>query len=89
MTRSPLNPILSAKDVPYDASLVFNAGVGKWQGEYVMLFRNDHGSTEEEFRAARAAGGWRHWSTDLGIALRRDGVHWTVGPKPAWSMRDD
>ena len=89
MTRSPLNPILSAKDVPYDASLVFNAGVCKWQGEYVMLFRNDHGTTEAEFRAARAAGGWKGFSTDLGIARSRDGVHWTVGPKPAWSVRDD
>ena len=74
MTRSPLNPILSAKDVPYDASLVFNAGVCKWQGEYVMLFRNDHGTTEAEFRAARAAGGWKGFSTDLGIARSRDGV---------------
>ena len=24
-TRSPFNPILSAKDIPYDATLVFNA----------------------------------------------------------------
>ena len=56
MKRHPLNPILSAKDVPYDASLVFNAGVCKWQGEYVMLFRNDHGVKEDEFRAARAKG---------------------------------
>ena len=89
MTRSPLNPILSAKDVPYEASLVFNAGVCKWQGEYVMLFRNDHGVKEAEFRAARAQGGWTHFTTDLGIARSRDGVHWTVGPKPAWSIRDD
>ena len=89
MTRSPLNPILSAKDVPYDASLVFNAGVCKWQGEYVMLFRNDHGTTEAEFREARAKGGWKGFSTDLGIARSRDGVHWTVGPEPAWSVRDD
>ena len=29
------------------------------------------------------------FSTDLGIARSRDGVHWTVGPKPAWSVRDD
>ena len=43
MTRSPNNPILSAKDIPYPASLVFNAGVCKWQGRYVRLFRNDHG----------------------------------------------
>ena len=89
MKRHELNPILSAKDVPYDASLVFNAGVCKWQGEYVMLFRNDHGVKEAEFRAARAAGGWRHFSTNLGLARSRDGVRWTVAPKPVFAMRDD
>ena len=35
------NPILSAKDVPYHATLVYNAGVTKYQGKYVMVFRND------------------------------------------------
>ena len=89
MKRSLLNPILSAKDVPYEASLVFNAGVCKWQGEYVMLFRNDHGPTEESFRAARAAGGWQSFSTNLGIARSPDGIHWTVGPKPVWAVSDD
>ena len=74
MKRSLLNPILSAKDVPYEASLVFNAGVCKWQGEYVMLFRNDHGPTEESFRAARAAGAWQSFSTNLGIARSPDGM---------------
>ena len=68
--RHSLNPVLSAKDVPYDASLVFNAGVAKWQGRYVMLFRNDYGQTEQSWRAIHAVrrsesdlysweGGWR------------------------------
>ena len=34
------NPILSARDVPYTAALIFNAGVAKYQGKYVMVFRN-------------------------------------------------
>ena len=89
MKRCDLNPILSAKDVPYDASLVFNAGVCKWQGEYVMLFRNDYGIKEAEFRAVRARGEWPHFSTNLGLARSRDGVHWTVAPKPVFAMRDD
>ena len=90
MKRCPLNPVLSAKDVPFDASLVFNAGVCKWQGEYVMLFRNDYGTKEEDWRAAVASGAPNPgFSTNLGIARSRDGVHWTVGPKPVLAMRDD
>ena len=88
IARHPDNPILSAKDVPYDATLVFNAGVCKWQGRYVMLFRNDHGVTEAEYKAVRARGGVPAISTNIGIATSEDGVHWEVGPKPVLQMRD-
>ena len=87
--RHPLNPILSARDISYDASLVFNAGVAKWQGEYVMLFRNDYGRTEDSWREIHATGQWPHLATNIGIARSRDGVHWTAGPKPVFQMRDD
>ncbi len=89
MTRHPLNPILSAKDIPFEASLVFNAGVCKWQGEYVMLFRNDHGSSEADWLAARDGGRYPGFSTNIGIARSRDGVHWTPGPEPVLEMHDD
>ena len=89
MKRCDLNPILSAKDIPYEATLIFNAGVCKWQGKYVMLFRNDHGFTEASFRAALAAGTWPKVSTNLGVATSDDGIHWTPAPEPAWSIRDD
>ncbi|MBP5543804.1 MAG: glycoside hydrolase family 130 protein [Kiritimatiellae bacterium] len=87
--RHSSNPILSARDIPYDASLIFNAGVAKWQGEYVMLFRNDYGQTEESWRKTQASGQWPHLATNIGIARSRDGVHWTAGPKPVFQMRDD
>lgn len=35
--RHPANPVLSCKDVPYPATLIFNAGVVKYQGRYVIL----------------------------------------------------
>ena len=90
MKRCSLNPVLSAKSIPFDASLVFNAGVCKWQGEYVMLFRNDYGTKEEDWRAAVASGAPNPgFATNLGIARSRDGVHWAVGPKPVLAMRDD
>ena len=62
--RHPANPILSAKDVPYPAALVFNAGVTKRQGKYVMVFRNDYGSLEEH----------RLEGTNLGLAFSDDGI---------------
>ena len=83
MTRHPLNPILSAADLPYDASLVFNAGVCKWQGRYVMLFRNDHGWTEDAWRRAVAAGEAPAFSTNIGLATSDDGVHWAPAPRPS------
>ncbi|MBQ7721724.1 MAG: glycosidase, partial [Kiritimatiellae bacterium] len=90
MKRCELNPILSAKDIPYPASLIFNAGVCKWQGKYVMLFRNDYGSTEADWRSAAAEGRpLPGFSTNLGIATSDDGIRWTPGPKPVWAVRDD
>jgi len=67
--RHEANPVLSAKDVPYDAGLVFNAGVTKYQGRYVMVFRNDLADL-----AARRLKGTIH----LGIAFSRDGIRWEV-----------
>ena len=29
--------------MPFPATLIFNAGVAKWQGRYIMTFRNDYG----------------------------------------------
>jgi beta-1,4-mannooligosaccharide/beta-1,4-mannosyl-N-acetylglucosamine phosphorylase len=39
--RHPANPILSAADIPYPATLVSKPGVAYIQGRYVMVFRND------------------------------------------------
>ena len=41
------NPVLSAGDINYPASLIFNAGVCKFQGKYIMLFRDDVGYSKE------------------------------------------
>ncbi|MBC8062863.1 MAG: glycoside hydrolase family 130 protein [Clostridiaceae bacterium] len=72
------NPILSAKDIPYEADLIFNAGVVKYQGKYVMIFRNDYGYIE----------GSRFKGTNLGLAFSDDGVSWRVQDKPFFSMED-
>ena len=70
------NPILSDKDIPYPANLIFNAGVAKFNGRYVMVFRNDYGYED----------GKGFEGTNLGLALSDDGVKWNVQDKPFFSM---
>ena len=66
------SPVLTRKDVPYNSCLVFNAGVIKHNGKYVMMFRNDYG----DFDARKLEG------TNIGIATSDDGVEWEVSPLP-------
>lgn len=78
------NPVLSKTDVPYSAELIFNAGVTKFQGQYVMVFRNDYGFNEALFRAGQTA-----HKTNIGIAYSDDGIKWNVSPKPCFELNDD
>lgn len=86
--RHDTNPILSAKDIPFDASLIFNAGVCKFNGKYIMAFRNDYGSTEEEWKKATHPY-YPKLSTNIGIAFSDDGINWEVGEKPIFELHDD
>ena len=61
-------PVLTKDDVPYDATLVFNAGVCRLDGKYIMVFRNDYG----DFNGSKFAG------TNLGLAFSDDGIGWEV-----------
>lgn len=65
-------PILTRDDVPYHATLVFNAGVTKYNGKYVMVFRNDYGTWGDPHIAGN----------NLGFATSDDGIKWTVADKP-------
>ena len=80
VARHPANPVLSADRVPYPATLIFNAGVTKWRGKYVMVFRNDYGGTP---------GTARFEGTNIGVALSDDGIRWQVRPEPWIEWRDD
>lgn len=75
--RSSANPILAAKDIPYSANLIFNAGVIKLGEKYGMVFRNDYG-----YENGRFAG------TNLGVAESDDGIHWTARPEPMVHAED-
>jgi len=60
------NPILTRDDVPYRVETVHNAGVVKFEGRYIMLFRS-HLSTGRSI---------------LGLAESDDGFNFRVRPKP-------
>lgn len=75
--RYPGNPVVKPEDVPFDCSLAFNAGVCKYQGKYVMVFRNDwfERAKLEDFQAGKKA-------TNIGIAFSDDGINWDIKDKP-------
>lgn len=76
------NPILAPKHVPYGPALVFNAGVTKFRGKYVMVFRNDYGDVDKQTVFA-------HSTTNLGVAFSDDGIKWDVKPVPCWTWNDE
>lgn len=82
MKRHEANPILTVKDVPYEPALVFNAGVTKYEGKYVMVFRNDYGNMQEQTLLPSS-------TTNLGLAYSNDGVRWEVSPFPCWHWSDE
>jgi beta-1,4-mannooligosaccharide/beta-1,4-mannosyl-N-acetylglucosamine phosphorylase len=72
--RYPLNPIFTSENVPYPSVIAYNAGVIKYQGQYVMIFRNDYNWNEEEQKAI---------GFQIGVAYSEDGIsNWRVHPKP-------
>ncbi len=77
-------PILTKDNIPYDASLVFNAGVAKYNGKYVMIFRNDYGVNKERFES-----GERGLKTSIGLAVSDNGIdNWAVSSKPLIDSAD-
>src|SRR5210317_333282 len=78
--RHAANPVLSASDITYPSTLIFNAGVAKWQGKYVMAFRNDYGG---------APGSGHFEGTNIGVAFSDDGVSWQPRSEPWIEWKDD
>jgi beta-1,4-mannooligosaccharide/beta-1,4-mannosyl-N-acetylglucosamine phosphorylase len=82
ISRSAFNPVMSAEKVPYNATLTFNAAVCKFQGKYIMLFRNDYNFTAKDFQN----GGGVPLKTNIGLAFSDDGINWDVQKKPCFPM---
>ena len=72
-------PILTKNDIPYEAELIFNAGVEKVNGKYVMAFRNDYGTDSENYLKNKIF----FKGTSVGIAFSDDGItNWKVMETP-------
>ena len=85
--RYPGNPVLTKDDIPFDATLIFNAGVTKYQGRYVMVFRNDYGLKDaEDFKKVFDTNAEQPFKTNIGIAFSDDGLNWSVRPKPCFDL---
>lgn len=69
------NPVVHAGMVPYEAVCTYNAGITRYNGKYVMVFRNDHVRNKENFMTIPA-------KINLGLAFSDDGFNWEVAPKP-------
>ncbi|HEY9075988.1 MAG TPA: glycoside hydrolase family 130 protein [Anaerolineaceae bacterium] len=77
INRHPTNPVLTPQQVPYPSTLVFNPGVMRYQGKYIMAFRNDCGTQAHPDE-----------HTNIGLAESDDGIHWSVHPQPVFTLQD-
>ncbi|MBE6689520.1 MAG: glycosidase [Ruminococcaceae bacterium] len=81
-------PLLTRHDIPYESSLVFNAGVVKYHGQYVMVFRNDYGPVNQQEYEEKRTKPVPMFDTHLGIAFSDDGINWKVNEKPFMHQDD-
>ena len=78
-------PIMVPADLPYPCSLVFNAGVIRHRGEYVMIFRNDYGTDQQKYETENR----KFAGTSIGIARSKNGIDgWVFDPKPLFDSAD-
>ncbi len=78
-------PILTKDDIPYPATLVFNAGVEKINGKYIMVFRDDYGTDKDSFESDKQ----RKLYTSVGVAVSDNGIdNWHVMPKSIVDSKD-
>ena len=78
-------PVVTAADLPYPCSLVFNAGVIKYRGEYVMVFRNDYGTDQTAYETENK----KFAGTSVGVARSKNGIDgWVFDPVPLMDSND-
>jgi len=84
--RYASNPILSAKDWPYPAHTVFNAGATRLKdGTTLLLCRVEDRRGHSHLTAARSKNGIDRWVIDEQPTLRADPEH---HPEELWGIED-
>jgi predicted GH43/DUF377 family glycosyl hydrolase len=85
LTRSSGNPILTATDLPYGASSIFNPGAAQIGDETLLLARVEGLTGLSHLAVARSADGVSGWRFDLEHDLVPDPNHF---PEDAWGLED-
>lgn len=78
--RKTEKPVLTKDDIPYEASLIFNAGVAKYNGKLwcsVMI-------TDLQKKTYPKV----HFKTSLGFAESDDGINWKVKEKTIFDNKN-
>lgn len=79
------NPILTARDWPYPANTVFNAGATIFEGETLLLVRVEDLRGISHLTAARSKDGKTNWQIDPEPTLTPDPENY---PEEIWGIED-
>ncbi len=79
------NPILTARDIPYPANSVFNAGVAEINGETLLLLRVEDRRGHSHLTVARSRDGFTDWRVDRSPTLPADPE---AHPEELWGIED-
>src|SRR5262249_50419664 len=83
--RHPANPILTARDWPYPAHTVFNAGACQVGEETVLLVRVEDRRGHSHLTVARSYDGLSKWHVDPKPSFAPDPLN---HPEEAWGVED-
>jgi predicted GH43/DUF377 family glycosyl hydrolase len=79
------NPILTARDWPYPAHTVFNAGATQLGAETILLVRVEDRRGHSHLSVARSNDGVSHWRIDSQPSFAADPANY---PEEAWGVED-
>lgn len=83
--RHPSNPILTAKDWPYPAHTVFNAGACQVGDETILLVRVEDRRGHSHLTVARSSDGVSNWKIDSGPSFVPETDKF---PEEMWGVED-
>ena len=83
--RHPTNPILTARDWPYPAHTVFNAGACQSGDQTILLVRVEDRRGHSHLTVARSNDGISNWQIDSKPSFAPDPVNFS---EEAWGVED-